>query len=74
MTAPTSTTDPPDTITSPPTRWRSVVFFTTQMLTEVTTSDPENPHAQVGSELLDVDPPPAAAAVALPAEVGHFPS
>ena len=44
------------------------------MLTEVTTSDPENPHAQVGSALLDVDPaPPAAAAVAAPAEVGHFP-
>jgi len=73
ITAPTSTTDPPATITRPPTRCRSVVFFTTQMLTEVTTSDPENPHAHVGSELLDVDPPPAAAAVALPAEVGHFP-
>ena len=77
ITAPTSTTDPPATITRPPTRCRSVVFFTTQMLTEVTTSDPENPHAQAGSLLLDVlpdaAPEPAACCAADPADVGQFP-
>jgi len=52
---------------------RSVVFLTTQIFTDVTTRLPLNPHAQAGSLLLDVDPPPLADAVADPAEVGQFP-
>ena len=71
--APTSSTRPPDPSSNPPTMCRIVVFLTTQIFTDVTMRLPLNPHAQVGSLLLDVDPPPLADAVADPAEVGQFP-
>src|SRR5580698_1245317 len=76
MIAPVITTIPPPASTSPPTRCRSVVFLTTHRLTEVTTRLPLNPHAHVGSVLLEVvpaPPAPAAPAVAEPADAGHFP-